>query len=747
MKKISFVSSISFAFLSFFVSGTILAQTPTPKPPLDNEKEVVKIATNLIQVDITVKDKKGNKVTDIKPEEIEIYENGERKQISNFSYVSSKTEKSIEETTISNNEKKSSISTTTPIKPEQVRRTISIVIDDLNISFSGIYYVKRALRDFVDKQMQPNDLVAIIRASSGIGVLQQFTSDKQILYAAIEKIRWYPLGNDNIDGVRPIETTAQDVTERTVNDANRIASAGSGSSYVELRNSRGFNPGQTEADLTRRFNEFRGSIYSVGTIGTVNYTLNGMKDLPGRKILMLFSDGIQIFSRQKGLYAESVRENLKKLIDFAKSESIIIYTFDTKGLRSLAFDASESSVELHEQKLTQKLAQRASEFYDSQEGLTYLADGTGGEHLINSNDLNFGIKRVLDQQGYYLIGYQPEAENFDKEKYQLSKLTVKVSRPNVEVNYHTNFFETPGKTNQSGNLTSKQKITQALTSPFSSNEIALNMNASFANDAKDGAYIRSFLHIEAKDLKFTTDKDGWQKAVFDVVAVAFGDDGVPVEQTGKAQTIKAKGETFRAMVEEGFIYTLIFPVKTSGNYQLRVVIRDTDSNKIGSASQIIRIPNLKKQELTLSGLVLEDFTFARWQNLRQGKSSETNTPTNGAETFSTLLYDTTLRKFARNTVLQYGLEIYNAKPDKNKKPQLQTQAKILYQGKPVIEGKLNDLDTDGQPDLQSIKVSGAIALKSELPAGDYVLQLTVTDSVNKKTETQWIDFELTDEKK
>ena len=89
MKKIFFVTSISCAFLSFFFSAMVFAQTPTATPPLENEKEVVKIATNLIQIDITVKDKKGNQVTDIKPEEIEIYENGERKQLSNFSYVSS----------------------------------------------------------------------------------------------------------------------------------------------------------------------------------------------------------------------------------------------------------------------------------------------------------------------------------------------------------------------------------------------------------------------------------------------------------------------------------------------------------------------------------------------------------------------------------------------------------------------------------------------------------------------------------
>lgn len=737
-------SVITVAFLLFCVfSLSALAQTPTASPPVEVEKDVVKIATTLIQIDITVKDKKGNQVTDLKPEDFEIYEDGERKQISNFSYISNILDKNSENSTPA--DKNSKLLPSVQAKPEQIRRTIAIVIDDLNLSFSSVYYVKKALRDFVDKQMQPNDLVAIIRGSSGTGVLQQFTSDKQILYAAIEKIRWYPIGNDNVDGVKPIEANAQDITERTINDGNNLAAA-VGGNPGPTRNTRGFNPNPSD-DLTQRFNEFRGSIYAVGTLGTLNYTLYGMKDLPGRKSIMLFSDGIQIFSRQKSSFADSVRDNLKKLTDFANHSSIAIYTFDTRGLRSLSLDAADSTNELESDKVTEKLSQRANDFYDTQEGLTYLAEKTGGESLINSNDLKFGIKRVLEQQGYYLIGYQPDAENFDKEKYQLGKLTVKVKRPNVSVNYNSNFFSDLNKNNQPKNLTSKERITQALTSPFSANEIALNMNAGFANDVKDGSYIRSFIHIEAKDLKFTEDKDGWQKAVFDIIAVAFNGDGVPVEQISKTQTIKAKGETFRAMLEEGFVYTLIFPVKTPGNYQLRTVIFDTDSNKIGSANQIIKIPVLKKEELTLSGLALQNYTVAQWQNLIQGKKPVENSPTNGAETFSTLLYDTTLRRFARNTILQYGLEIYNPKLDKSKKPQLQTQAKILYQGKSIVEGKINKvIVADGQQNLPNIKLSGAIGLKSDLKIGEYVLELTVTDLVGKKTETQWIDFEIVAEK-
>src|SRR5207253_1522074 len=78
------------------------------------------------------------------------------------------------------------------LKPEQVRRTIAIVVDDLSLSLGSAEAVRYHLRRFVDQQMEPGDLVAIIRASGGMGALQQFTSDKRQLYPAIERVRWNP---------------------------------------------------------------------------------------------------------------------------------------------------------------------------------------------------------------------------------------------------------------------------------------------------------------------------------------------------------------------------------------------------------------------------------------------------------------------------------------------------------------------------------------------------------------------------
>lgn len=179
-----FLGLVTILFATTFAAGQDAKPQRTPTPATDND--VVKITTNLIQVDVTVTDSKGKVVTDLKPEEIEIYENGEKQKITNFSFISSsktliEKPKAVDRNAIPIPQ--------TVLRPEQIRRTIALVVDDLSLSFESAHYTRRALKKFVDEQMQNGDLVSIVRTGSGIGALQQFTSDKRMLYAAIEKVK------------------------------------------------------------------------------------------------------------------------------------------------------------------------------------------------------------------------------------------------------------------------------------------------------------------------------------------------------------------------------------------------------------------------------------------------------------------------------------------------------------------------------------------------------------------------------
>ena len=444
-----------------------------------------------------------------------------------------------------------------------MRRTIAIVVDDLNLSFASVYYTRKALEKFVDQQLEPGDLVAIIRTGGGVGALQQFTSDKRILHSAINHIRWNPLAN--ADALASVGQTPKEVTERFNGEADAVAAGASGdtSGRKTILTRPNINDVKaTDYDQLRAMNDLTEGVYAQAALGTVKYVVGGMNELPGRKLMMLFSDGLKL--RNEGTKSRNsvVYNYLQELIDFTNRSSVVVYTFDTKGLQSLSMQAADNTYEIIDGHREAKLQIRSDEFRASQDGLVYLAGQTGGKALINSNDMNAGMQRALDEQtGYYLIGYIPDAETFDPNKRKFNKLEVKMKRPGLNVSYRSGFFNTNTTTAAAPVLSVERTMAKALTSPFALNDITLNVNALYADDPVDGAYIRSFIHIDAKNLSFSDDADGWKKATFDVSAVTFGDNGLPVENADSKYTIRTKGPTYDSMLKNGFVYVLMMPIK------------------------------------------------------------------------------------------------------------------------------------------------------------------------------------------
>jgi VWFA-related protein len=703
------------------LTTVLFGQTPSPTPP--NGEDVVKISTSLIQIDVSVTDSEGKVVPGLKAEDFEIYENGEKQKITNFSFVSA--EKPSGEPAKSSAEK-TAAGVPVPqveLRPEQVRRTVALVVDDLSLSFESAYQVRRALKKYVDEQMGGGDLVAIIRTGAGIGALQQFTSDKRILYAAIDKVKWNPLGRGNVSAFAPIEPTPLEQAK-----AN-----GAPISDEDL---------EAEKNSTNARDDFRNSIFITGTLGALKYVVTGMSELPGRKSVILFSDGFRILERdQQGFNGGGVvLDFLHQLVDLANRSSVVFYTIDARGLQTAGITAADDmSGATSPQAMQAKMSERSSELFETQSGLTFLAKETGGFAVLNNNDLSGGVQRVLNDQSYYLIGYQPDSDTFDAAKRRFNKFEVKVPGKDVKVRYRSGFFNVANATVAKAptNQTPLQQIQTALTSPFAVNGISLHLNALFGNDPVNGSYVRSLLHVAAKDLKFIDQPDGSKKATFDILAASFGDNGQIVDQLGKSYTINVRDEGYKKLVSDGFVYHFAFPVKKPGAYQYRVAIRDSQGATVGSASQFIEVPNLKKNRLTVSSIVLEDLSPQQWQQLAS--------PTTAQSVSADPMTDTALRRVHLGYVLRYGIEIYNAALDASKKPNLTVKLRIFREGKLLLDGKPLPVDPSVQKDPRSSGWGGAISIGKEMTPGDYILQVIVTDNLAKekqKIASQFVQFEV-----
>ncbi|MCC7309441.1 MAG: VWA domain-containing protein [Acidobacteria bacterium] len=685
------------------------AASPTPTP---SEGDVVKISTTLIQIDVTVTDKKGKVITDLRPDEIEVYENGKKQDVSHFSFISN-----VRETSERPKADKGAPLPVLPpsaVKAEQVRRTIALVVDDLTLSFESTYFVRRALKKFVDEQMQDGDLVAIIRTGAGIGALQQFTTDRRQLYAAIENVKWNSIGAGGIGAFAPLQARMD------AGDDEDEPQAGE----------------RTPEGIEREFNDFRTSIFATGTLGAINYVVRGMAELPGRKSVLLLSDGFRLFTRDAVGNIESTRmlESLRRLVDQANRASVVVYTMDARGLEVTGLTAADDTSGWTPAQIEQAMRDRSEQLVETQDGLRYLARQTGGISIINSNDLVGGIRRILDDQSYYLVGYEPDTDTFDPKTRRFNRLDVRVTRPGARVRYRSGFFGVSDEKIRKPIETGNQKLLNALTSPFAANEIDLRLNALFGSSPQ-GPFVRSFLHIPANDLTFTDEPNGSKKAVFDVMAFGFGNNGVIVDQISKTFTATLSKDLLAKALENGLVYNFTFPMKKSGAVQLRVAVRDHGNDKVGSANQFVDVPNLKKKRLTLSGVVLENIPYATWQKRSQGHTDEYRSNPVG---------DTAQRRFKQGTVMNYGLTIFNAKAPVGQAG-LVSQIKLFLDGKAVFEGSPRPVVPASDSEPGAINLTGTLSLATKMTPGEYVLQIAITDPLAKekyRTAYQFVQFEV-----
>jgi VWFA-related protein len=712
--------------------------SPGQKPPQD---DVVRITTNLVQVDTVITDRSGKLVTDFKPEELQLYEDNRSQKITHFSYVANdvppppKPPKPPQSTAGDNSK------LNVPpdrLRPEDVRRTIALVVDDLGLSFQSTHFVRRALQQFVDQQMQTGDLVAIIRTSGGIGALQQFTADKRQLYAAIDQVKWYAGGRSEVGAFAPIGPPTP----------------GRFGAQIDAKN--------------KELEEFRNDVFSVGTLGAIGYVIRGLSDLPGRKSILLISDGFKIDSREtldRTMGLEKTGRNdrtlqrLEQLIDEASRASVVIHTINATGLQTRASlraedsmaDANNSSGARTADQVEQALRDRSNDALDLQSGLDYLADETGGIAMHNSNDLAGGIKKIIDEKGYYVIGYRPDQSTFDTRtgRRRFHHLSLKVLRSGkFNVRMRNGFYGVVSDSeSKPASVGVREQILHALISPFGSADVPIRLTSLFANDAKVGSFMRSLLHVDGSALTFTDEPDDWHQAQFDVVAVTIGENGNIVDEVSRVDRLRVRGDAYQRVLKAGFVYMVTVPIKKPGAYQLRVALRDQASERLGSSSQFVEVPDMKKRRLAISGILL---SATQPTTIQQG--SRAPAPGEQTQPFQTDLGNSdpanraAVRQFRLGESMGYSFVIYNPHLDPaTGQPQLQTQVRILRDGQPVFTGKVQRFTLNNPPDVSRLSAASAIQLGAGMSAGEYVLQVIVSDLLAEDkyaTDSQWVDFKI-----
>lgn len=689
------------------VAGLVLSgqQSPIPQLPHQSSPAVFRVTTTLVQVDAVVTDSRGRQVTNLQPADFEIKIDGKPQSITHFSYVNVAPESPSIEKQQTPKPSAALPSLVLPLRPEDVRRTIVLMADDLGLSFEDMAFVRRSMLKFVNQQMQPGDLVAVFHTGAGAGTLQQFTSDKRLLASIVNRLRWNPNG-------RAWLTSFDD-------------SAGApGPSLAGPMSP----PAPT---LAGSIEDLRNTNYTIGTLGAVDYIVQSLREMPGRKSVVLFSDGLLLQSvsyprrgpSHWGDY-QSVTEALHKLVDRANRAGAVIYTMDARGLVPLDFDAADHGPAIPTgvaPNLDQTRQEKVLVFNATQQGLITLANLTGGFAYSNGNDLNYGLGLMLeDQRGYYLLGYTPQNGTFDQKggTPPFHRIEVAVKNKGLTVRSRTGFFGATDDQTEPKKETPAQQLRLAMLSPFNSAAVHLRLTPLYTEVRGRGPVVRNLLHVDTRDIQFTPSPDGSKKAKVDVVAMAFGADDRPLALVNRFYELEVPAKNVDRVMEDGFVYKLDVAVPKPGAYQIRVAIRDEATSKMGSANQYIEIPDLKKRKFALASILLE----------KQGAASDSDALYTGAAK----------REFRSGSNLEYLSMVESSSRDAAvKAPALDGQIHLVRDGKEVYAAPagLTAFAGGGQAFAGKLKLG-------TLPAGDYYLQVVATNHGARQTATQWTDFQI-----
>jgi len=684
-----------------------LAQTqkPTPAPP--DGADVLRINTELVQTDVTVFDKSGKFVNGLKPGQFELSVDGKPLPISFFEQVRVGTARELRLRPPSNSP---TVVPETPAVNENRGRTIVFFIDDLHLAPDSLARTRKTLTQFIDNEMTETDRVAFASTSGDIGFLQQFTDYKSVLRAAASRLTHHPYNVGDMTDARTPMTEYMALTIERKDDPGVL------DFYIDrclqeaypLRYKR--ETCEVQVKSRARLILLQATSVILNTYASLESLMQTATLLPGKKLVFFISDG---FLLDTGPRNADPRDKLRQITDTALRGGTVIYTIDARGLFSGGLDAT-NNVPFDRQNRLENASLR--EGPASQDALNALAADTGGRALRNQNYFDRWVNKILDETSqYYLLAWRPNDHAETDSNFKHIAVRV-IDHPEYSVRLPRGFVNktsaaAPAPTSEiQGPAQVHRDIQQALTLLNPKHEIGTSLAAVFLDTPDNGAVLTASVQVANETLSFAP-AGGKQSAAVDVVGVVVNDRGKPA---GSFQTRLNIGPLGKDGENSSSIYNSRLRL-APGLYQVRVATRDITSGRVGSAQQWIEIPDLKLRHLTLSSLLL-------------GLQSVGETEGNQGSSQVQFNVD---HRFDRNEDLSFIAFVYNSNQGAGS---ISYQARILKMGQPVITTPWQKA-SDASQDQARVLCNGDIPLNS-VPAGQYTLELTVTDNISKTSVSQ-----------
>jgi VWFA-related protein len=528
--------------------------TNTPQAGFTLKANAELVLTNVVARDA----KTGELVTGLKQSDFKIFENGKEQQIDSFDFESVDMATPLKEATVSGLAAGPTGSKAVVVaKPEELRnhRLIVMFFDLTSMQPEDLERCVDAAQAFLKTKMQPADLVALVSLGDTLNVDQDFTADKNALinevgaYNGTESQGFAQGANSNTNQVE--DTTAYTPDESEFNDLN------------------------TDRELF--------------ALRAISQSLSKINE---KKSLLYFSGGIS----RDGIENEA---SIRSAINAAVRADLAIYSVDTRGLQAVtAFgDASTGSLRGQSGFNGSALTTNMNANFASQEVMGTLSSDTGGKAFFDSNDFAPAFAQVQkDNSAYYAIGFHSANPARDG-KYR--KLTVKIDRPGFKLEYRPGYYA-PADFKHSGKEDREQELQDQLASDLPATDMAVYMNAMYFRLDENRFYMPVSLVVPGSQIPFVKggDKD---KATLDIIGAVLDESQRPVGRV--RDTVKLNLDPALQARQKNIQYTTSFNLPP-GKYQLKFVVRENQTGRMGSFIADVTLPDLKKAPLKMSSIVL-----------------------------------------------------------------------------------------------------------------------------------------------
>jgi VWFA-related protein len=517
----------------------------------------LKVNSDLVLTNVVVRDAKtGEVVRGLTRNDFSIYENGKEQKVDTFDFESVDMATPLSEATVSG--LASGVSGQKAVvvaKPEELRnhRLIVMFFDLTSMQPEDLDRSVEAAQAFLNTKMQPADLVALVSLDQTLKVDQDFTADKQAL---INEVAVY----NGTEG----EGFAESSTSNQVEDTTSYTA--DESEYNDL-------------NTDRELFALKAVAQSLSKIGE-------------KKSLLYFSGGIS----RDGIENQA---SLRAAINAAVRANLSIYSVDTRGLQAIGpmGDASTGSMRGSGGFNGGALMNNMNSNFASQEVMATLSSDTGGKAFFDSNDFAPAFAQVQkDTSAYYAIGFR--SSNLARDgKYR--KLTVKVKRAGVKLEYRQGYYA-PADFKHSGKEDREQELTDQLASDLPATDMAMYLDALYFRLDENRYNMPVSLLVPGSQIPFVKggDKD---KATLDILGEVIDEVKRPIGRV--RETVKLNLDSAVNARQKNIQYTTSFNLPP-GKYQIKFVVRENQTGRMGSFVADVTLPDLRKAPLKLSSIVL-----------------------------------------------------------------------------------------------------------------------------------------------